>query len=287
MFKIGDFSRMAQVSVRTLRLYDELGLLKPAQTDKFTEYRYYDIEQLPRLNRIIALKDLGFTLEQIKRVLRDSVSLDQLRGMLVIKQAEIERELQDNQARLMRVAARLRMIEHEGQPLDYDIAIKEAPAMTIASIYKKVAHVEGMGPDCMRQFLRLYEVLDNAKIKLLEPELDIFHNREYTDTDIEMETATAIDLGGKSLSKLLKLDDVTIRELPAEPMVASVLHHGCWPDEIHAIQALFAWMDANRYQLVGPLREIHLSGREPALFEAETVVMELQLPVCPLDSLAA
>ena len=155
--------------------------------------------------------------------------------------------------------------------------------MTIAAIHKTVAHVDDMGLQCMQQFLRLYDALNTAKIKLLDPELDIFHNREYTETDIEMETATAIEPVGKPM----KLGDVTIRELPAEPMVASVLHHGCWPDEIHAIQALFTWMDANRYQLSGPLRELHLSGREPALFEAESVVIELQFPVLPLDSLAA
>lgn len=59
-FKIGDFSQLGQVSVRTLRLYDELNLIKPAETDKWTGYRYYTLDQLPRLNRILALKDLGF-----------------------------------------------------------------------------------------------------------------------------------------------------------------------------------------------------------------------------------
>ncbi len=78
MFRIGDFSKLGQVTVRTLRLYDELGLFKPARTDKFTDYRYYAIEQLPRLNRILALKDLGFSLEEISALLDRNVPSDQL-----------------------------------------------------------------------------------------------------------------------------------------------------------------------------------------------------------------
>ncbi len=69
MFKIGEFSRLTQVSVRMLRHYDQLNLLKPAQVDTFTDYRYYSAGQLPRLNRILALQDLGFTLAQVKDML--------------------------------------------------------------------------------------------------------------------------------------------------------------------------------------------------------------------------
>ena len=74
MFRIGEFSQMAQVTIRTLRHYDELGLLKPVHIDRFTDYRYYTIEQLLQLNRILVLKDLGFSLEQIARSLKDDVS---------------------------------------------------------------------------------------------------------------------------------------------------------------------------------------------------------------------
>ncbi|MDZ4875250.1 MAG: hypothetical protein CLLPBCKN_004646 [Chroococcidiopsis cubana SAG 39.79] len=62
MFKIGDFSKLSRVSIKALRLYDEMGLSKPIQVDQFTSYRYYCASQLPRLNRILALKDLGFSL---------------------------------------------------------------------------------------------------------------------------------------------------------------------------------------------------------------------------------
>ncbi len=114
MLKIGEFAKKTQVTVKTLRHYDRLGLLKPAWIDRFTGYRYYAQEQLPRLNRIMVLKDLGFTLQQTGRILQNELTVDELRGMLRLKCAELEQHIEEEQARLARVEARLRQIEHEG-----------------------------------------------------------------------------------------------------------------------------------------------------------------------------
>ena len=108
MLKIGDFARLCQLPVGTLRYYDDLGLLRPAHVDAGTGYRYYSVEQLPRLNRLLALKDLGFSLEQIARVLNDGVTPEQLRGMLMLARAEAEHRLHAEQDRLHRIEARLR-----------------------------------------------------------------------------------------------------------------------------------------------------------------------------------
>ena len=93
MIKIGDFARLSQVSVVTLRYYDEMDLLKPVRVDTFTGYRFYSVDQLPRLNRILALRDLGFSLEQIKLMLADGLTLEQLRGMLTVQRDEVEKRL--------------------------------------------------------------------------------------------------------------------------------------------------------------------------------------------------
>ena len=97
MIKIGDFSKLSLVSIKTLRYYDEMGLLKPVHVDQFTGYRYYSASQLPRLHRILALKDLGFSLEQIARVLNEGVSLEQLRGMLRLRQVELQQRISEEQ----------------------------------------------------------------------------------------------------------------------------------------------------------------------------------------------
>src|SRR5262245_41005932 len=124
MFKIGDFSKLSRVPVKTLRYYDELGLLRPAHVARFTSYRYYAIDQLPRLNGILALKDLGFSLDQIARLLDDALSSTQMREILRMKQAEIHLRLQDEQARLARVEARLMLIEQEEHMPEYDVVLK-------------------------------------------------------------------------------------------------------------------------------------------------------------------
>ncbi len=112
--RIGEFSRLARVSVKALRLYDRLGLLKPARIDESSGYRYYASEQLPRLNAILALKDLGFSLEQVKRVLNEGLSQAQIRAMLEVGRDEAERALETERERLARVEARPRRMDREG-----------------------------------------------------------------------------------------------------------------------------------------------------------------------------
>ncbi|MCZ7671816.1 MAG: MerR family transcriptional regulator [Chloroflexi bacterium] len=114
MLKIGEFAKEADVAVKTLRHYAKLGLLKPAWIDRFTGYRYYAQEQIPRLNRIMALKDLGFTLEQTGRILQNELTVAELRGMLRLKCAELEQRIEEDQERLTRVETRLDQIENEG-----------------------------------------------------------------------------------------------------------------------------------------------------------------------------
>jgi DNA-binding transcriptional MerR regulator len=93
MFSIGEFARLGAVSIRTLRHYDEIGLLRPAEVDPVTGYRSYSAKQLRQLNRIVALKDLGLSLGQVRQLL-DGITVDELRGMLLLRQAQLERELQ-------------------------------------------------------------------------------------------------------------------------------------------------------------------------------------------------
>ncbi len=113
MFRIGDFSKLAQVSVKTLRYYADLGLLAPAYVDRFTGYRYYTLQQLPRLNRILALKDLGFSLVEIEQLLRKDLPPGELQSVMRLKQAGLEEQVRRERARLARIATRLRPIGAE------------------------------------------------------------------------------------------------------------------------------------------------------------------------------
>src|SRR5262249_56689758 len=124
MIKIGDFSRLGRVSIVALRHYDDLGLLKPASIDPETGYRYYTVEQLSRLHRILALKELGFSLEQVARLLCDEIPAAKLQGMLLLKRAELEQQLLEQQARLTAIEARLRHLERDGAAPVYDVVLR-------------------------------------------------------------------------------------------------------------------------------------------------------------------
>src|SRR5262245_29929849 len=107
MFGIGAFARLGQVSVRMLRHYDELGLLRPARVNASNGYREYSAAQLPRLHRLVMLKDLGFSLDEIASLLDDDLAADALREHLRVRRRELERRRAEDRARVERIDALL------------------------------------------------------------------------------------------------------------------------------------------------------------------------------------
>jgi DNA-binding transcriptional MerR regulator len=134
MFSIGDFARHGRVSVRMLRHYDAIGLLRPAYVDPASGYRRYEAGQLSRLNRIVALKELGFGLDDVGSILDEKVSADELRGMLRLRRAELRSRVAADTARLAQVEARLQIIESEGAMPSDDIQVKRIPAVRVAEL---------------------------------------------------------------------------------------------------------------------------------------------------------
>lgn len=277
MLKIGDFSQLGQVSVRTLRHYDEMGLLKPTHIDRFTDYRYYSVEQLSRLNRILALKDLGLSLEQIAHVLNESPTADQLRSIFAAKQTEIEQQLLENRAKLERVSARLRHIEQEGKLPDYEVTLKQAEPVTIAASRRVVPTIADMAAIRCRLFTDVYAWLDGERIHPSGPELAVYHSRSYTEQDIDLEAGVVVPDGADTGRG--GPTQVTTRQLSNVKEMASVLFQGNFYDVGQSMVALFTWMGENNYSSCGPYREIHLFGRENDLPDVESVVVEMQIPV--------
>ena len=218
MFKIGDFSKLGQVSTRMLRHYDQMGLLRPSQTDEWTGYRYYTIDQLARLHRIIALKELGFSLEQVANLLTrgDALPVQELRGMLKLRQAEISRELQEKQTQLIEVETRLQQLEQEGHPSPYEIVVKSLETQTLASIRQVVPHIAEMPYYCQALYTQLYATLKRHKITPLEPEVTLYHNDEYQETELDVEVALPV-----ASTTLAIPDELVVRELPGAELAAA------------------------------------------------------------------
>lgn len=142
MFRIGEFSKIAQVPASLLRYYDEIGLFVPMRSDRDTGYRYYSVQQLAKLNRILALRDLGLSLEQIKRLVEDEVSAEEIRGMLTLKKTQIEQTIQTEAARLRAVESRLTQLERAGRFQDDDIVLKHLPAQSFLSLRRPFQTLE-------------------------------------------------------------------------------------------------------------------------------------------------
>src|SRR5688500_17752812 len=176
MFKIGEFSRLSRVSVRMLRHYDGLGLLTPSQTDSLTNYRYYSADQLPRLNRILALRDLGFSLEQIAGMLDEDLSTEQLLGMLKIKRAEVEEQMQREQQKLARLEVRIRQMSQSPKQAGYDVILRDIEPELVAA-YREVAADD----DRIQEMFDSLEVYVNQydQARADKPPLTIYYDNEY------------------------------------------------------------------------------------------------------------
>jgi effector-binding domain-containing protein len=269
MIRIGDFSRLSRVSIKTLRYYDEMGLFKPIEVDRFTGYRFYSVSQLPWLHRILALRDLGLSLEQIALVMEEGVSPEQLRGMLRLKRAELQQHIADEQERLARVEARLNTIELEDRMPDYDVVIKQVEPQLVAGVRDTLASY----PEVGRLFDEVYGYLARQNIKGLDMVgAAIWHDDEYKTSDIDGEAVVylkqSIPAGGR----------VKVYELPAA-MVASVIHKGAYNSLNQAYEAIGQWIEANGYKIVGPNREVYLYCTQPVRQDDDLYVTEIQFPV--------
>jgi len=269
MIKIGDFARLSQVSVVTLRYYDEMDLLKPVRVDSFTGYRFYSADQLPRLNRILALKDLGFSLEQIRLMLADGLTSEQLRGMLTMQRNEVEKRLADEQERLRRIEARLRQIELEDKMPRYDVVLKNTPVMLVASRRVTIPTNDQVPQLLGPAYMEVYDYVHQQGAKDTGPCFALWHSPADVYENEDAEAIVPID------RRLEGTDRVKVYELPST-QVAAVVHHGEFEDFTQGHAALLDWIDSNGYRIVGPYREIYIKHEKSELSDSTT---EIQFPV--------
>ncbi len=186
MFQIGEFSRIGRVTIDTLRHYDALGLLKPAKVDPVTGYRYYTTRQLQSLNRIIALKEVGFSLEEIARILRDQPTVDELRGMLKAQLALAESAIEAAQLRRERILTRLNYLNQEENMPAYDVTLKSVDACTVAAIRETVPTIKQV-PHRWGEMFKTIAGWTKANGLQTGPALTIYHNDSYTQENIDTE----------------------------------------------------------------------------------------------------
>jgi DNA-binding transcriptional MerR regulator len=269
MIRIGDFARLSQVSIVTLRHYDEIGLLKPVAVDDWTGYRYYSAAQLPRLNRILALKDLGLSLEEIDQVLGGGITMDRLREMLELKQAEVEGHLAEEQRRLARIAARLRQIELEDTMSNYSVVLKTVPATLIASRRVTIPTNDQVPVYLDAAYKEVYSYVKQQSARQAGACFAVWHQPADVYANEVAEAALPIDRHVPGTER------VNVYELP-ETQVASAVHHGAFENFVQLHATLLEWVEANGYRIVGPYREIYIQHQQDDMTDSTT---EVQYPV--------
>ena len=282
MFTIGDFAAYGQVSVRMLRHYDALGLLPPARVDPSSGYRYYDAAQLSRLNRIIALKDLGLSLQQVGEVLDAKIDSEQLHGMLRMRRAELADIVAQTADRLARVERRLRTIEKEGVMPTDEVVLKSLPAIRVAVLSATAESFDPghIGPVIQPLYRQLHDRLQAAGIAVTGPDLAWYEpvgdgDREdsgpntitlYAGATVSVDPGTA-DTG--------TTQDFAILDLPAVQQAATIVHRGSMDAVLPTVQTLARWIEASGHRATSLGREFYLQSCGPQ----DSWVTEIQVPL--------
>jgi DNA-binding transcriptional MerR regulator len=260
MHRIGEFARLGQVSIKTLRFYDEIGLLRPAWTDPRSGYRYYLAEQVADLNQILALKNLGMSLEEVVAISRDSLPAERLRELLLAKRIEAERYLLDARARIARIDASIARIDRDEAPSRFAFVTKYVGSRLVVSLRDEVA-----------SFDHLVERIDEVEHHTRQHRAQstrgaLFHGCAGSALDCE---ALAFVAGA-----VPQTDRLRVYELPAVE-VASVVYAGPIEGAGDAYEALGAWVRDNRLELAGSCLELYLGGHATGTDS----VVEIQFPV--------
>ncbi|MGZ0146782.1 MerR family transcriptional regulator [Kribbella sp. WER1] len=264
MFAIGEFARHGRVSVRMLRHYDAIGLLRPASVDPATGYRSYAAAQLADLNRIVALKDLGFSLDQVNKLIADNLQPAELRAMLTMRRAQLETTVAESNARLAQVESRLRGLEAAIPAAD--IVVKELPAVRLVGLTATAASFtpDDITPVVHPLCAELSRRLPHADVRPAGRLTCLYE--QQGDVVVQATVPAAVDAGGN-------LNGLEVIDLPAM-QAATLVHHGPIEQILPSWQALARWLEDNGRRAAEPARELYLETSE----NPDDWVTELQQP---------
>jgi DNA-binding transcriptional MerR regulator len=263
VFQIGDFARLGKVSVRTLRFYDEIGLLRPARVDATTGYRRYSLEQVPLLNRILAFRDLGFSLPQIARLADPGTPLPTRRALLLERRADLRSRACRELERLALVNSRLRRMERLAEGVQHEVSLRRTEPAWVASLREELPSYEAMD----RLFDTIGEELGDGR--LVRGRAAIWHRCASRGEPIDCEALLFLKRPAPRVRR------VRIARLPAATM-ACLFHRGGDETIGEAYRSLRHWISSNGFRVAGPNREIYWADDAS---DPESRVMEIQFPV--------
>ncbi len=246
MFRIGEFSKLTQVSIRMLRYYDEAGLLKPATIDKFTNYRLYSIEQIPVLNQIIFLRDLGFHVSEIAAALKhwdDEFIITQLEH----KRLEIEDTIRAEQDKLSKIELAKRDIRQEKLEIHYNVSIKSIPSYQVFSLRRIIHNYYAEG----QLWQEMSAFAGEKNIPISNNTFTIYHDTDYRETDVDLEICAPVARMGKDMGGFF------YRHTEPVPIMACTMVSGPFENIAGAYLAFASWLQTHsQYKMSGQNRQI-------------------------------
>lgn len=269
MLKIGDFSKLSRITIRMLRYYDEIDLLKPAAVDEWTGYRYYDEAQLLIANKVQLLKNLGFGLTAIKEVLMHFDDYTEIEKLLKIRQSELMVQEAKLRERINYMDSVIKNLKQGGNFMNYVVNLKTIPELYVASVRKVISNYMAEG----ELWSLLMPEIGKQKCKATAPcyPMSVYHDKEFVESNADVEVRFAVE------GKYRDTSEVKFKSIPAVN-VASCIFKGGYEQITIVNEAIAKWANENSYEFNGAVFWIyHKSSYETA--KLEDYITEVCFPV--------
>lgn len=280
MLRIGEFSKLCGLSADTLYHYEKQKILIPMYVDKFTGYRYYDASQIVTVNKILALKDAGFSLIEISNLIKDETSVQLLLKMLENKAQLLESTLEEESNRLERLHTNIFLIKNGGIPQMNEIIIKTVEPILVAST-RKVFAKKSFNENLKQMWPTVNNYINEKGIKRTIPCLMLYHSGWWDMKQWEIiydEQTLDVEVVEPVTKYFEGNGEVQVYELPKIEKMACIVHHGSFSMIGKTFDTLFEWIRQNNYVSYGPIREIYHKG-DWVTDNPNEYITELQIPI--------
>lgn len=268
LFKIGEFSKLVRVSARMLRYYEKSGLLSPAETDHFTGYRMYSAAQIPMITRIVALRDMGFGVEEIVKILPSFDDAQAMQSALDLKSSEIRSSIADEESKLERIAAMRSKLKKESVNMIYEVELKSLKAEKVLSLREMIPSYdkEGLLWEKMGKFI------EENEVACIGGGYSIYLDDEYKESDVFVEIAIPVREVKESKGNFV------FKEFDEMPTAATVRFSGPYEGYGAAMERLATWVEQNGYVFDGLVRGLAITSPSDAE-SSKDYMTELQIAV--------
>lgn len=245
--KISHFSKLTNTSVRMLRHYEDLGLITVSRSSEKNNYRDYSAEQLPRVNQIKSLQEMGFSLRMIKEML-DNPETKKLETYFELQKEYLKEQLEKVSYQQNLLESVAEMISANNEYLNYNVVLKELPERQIMSLRRTVSDYQE------EQILwqELYEEYLAQNVSFSEPPLGLtlYHNEAFEEESIDLEIQSSV------VGEYLDTEAITFKTAP-KITVASTTFQGSFEQMPLIMEALGRWIEVNHLEIAGPMINIY------------------------------